>query len=118
MILFLQCLKECWLTHGWGRIEFDPTYQNQGFLMIKTYQSPYSKKLAKPRPSCFMEAGILTSFFSRLTGRDLLAIQISCESMGSDCNRFVIALEDRLAIVDSSIEEGLDYESIMTSLLS
>lgn len=118
MILFLQCLKECWLTHGWGRIEFDPIYQNQGFLMIKTYQSPYSKKLAKPRPSCFMEAGILTSFFSRLTGRDLLAIQISCESMGSDCNRFVIALEDRLAIVDSSIEEGLDYESIMTSLLS
>jgi uncharacterized protein len=119
MIDFLQCLKECWLTHGWGRFELDPAYHAQGLLIVKTFQSPYSKKLsAQTRPSCFMEAGILTSFFSRLTGRDLLAVQISCESMEADCNRFVLGVTERLEIVETFIEEGLDHESIIQRLLS
>ena len=45
--------------------------------------------------SCYLESGILTSFFSGLTGRALTAVQISCEYMGSDLNRFVLELSDR-----------------------
>ena len=46
MITFIQSLKECWLTHGWGKLEFDPQYQAQGFILIKTYNSPYVREIA------------------------------------------------------------------------
>lgn len=118
MITFLQCLKECWTTHGWGKLDFDPQYQDQGFIVIKTFQSPYSKPISSKLPSCYLEAGVLTSFFSRLTGRDLFAVQISCESLGSDCNYFVVGLAERLKRVESMIEGGLDREAIMQSLLT
>ncbi len=119
MMIFLQCMEQCWTTHGWGKLKFDPSHNAQGFLWIETTQSPYSKKMAnQSRPSCYLEAGILTSFFSRLTGRELLAAQISCESMGADCNRFVLALPERLAIVDTLLEEGLDHTAIMQRLLN
>jgi uncharacterized protein len=119
MNIFLNCLKQCWTTHGWGKFDFDPTYQAQGFLMVKTFQSPYSKQLSNMvRPSCYMEAGILTSFFSQLTGKNLVATQISCESMDADCNRFILGISDRLKVVDTLIEEGLDHEAIMQRLLN
>ncbi|AFY69150.1 4-vinyl reductase 4VR [Thalassoporum mexicanum PCC 7367] len=120
MLTFVQCLKECWKTHGWGKLEFDPTYQNKGFIVVKTYNSPYAKQLevTPDRPSCYLEAGILTSFFSRLTGRELLAEQISGESIGSDCNRFVIGLPDRLKSVEKMIETQTDHETIMQNLIS
>lgn len=118
MITFLQCMEQCWTTHGWGKLKFDPTHNAQGFLWIETTQSPYGRKMAnQSRPTCYLEAGILTSFFSRLTGRELLATQISCESMGADRNRFVLALPERLAIVDTLLEEGLDHTAIMQRLL-
>lgn len=118
MSIFLNSLKQCWITHGWGKLEFDPSYQAQGFILIKTFQSAYSQQLSgQSRPSCYLEAGILTSFFSRLTGRELLAAQISCESMGADCNRFVVGLGDRLSVVSSSIDRGLDYETIIEQLI-
>jgi len=118
MSIFLSSLKQCWITHGWGKLEFDPSYQAQGFILIKTFQSAYSQQLSnQSRPSCFLEAGILTSFFSRLTGRELLAVQTSCESMGDDCNRFVIGLGDRLSSVNKLIEQKLDHDAIMECLV-
>ncbi|MDX1977374.1 MAG: V4R domain-containing protein [Pseudanabaenaceae cyanobacterium bins.68] len=119
MATFLGCLQECWKTHGWGRIDLDATHQKRGFLMLKTTNSPYAKPLeTATRPSCYVEAGILTAFFANLTSRDLEAVQISCESLGADCNRFVLGLSDRLRSVDTLIEEGLDWQAIMQRLLT
>jgi uncharacterized protein len=119
MSVFLTSLKQCWITHGWGRLEFDPTYQSQGFILIKTSQSAYSQQLTnQSRPSCYLEAGILTSFFSRLTGRELLAVQTECESMGAEANWFVIGLGDRLNKINSLIEQGLDHKKIMENLIN
>ncbi len=118
MITFIQSLKECWKTHGWGKFEFDPQYQSQGFIIIKTYNSPYIHKIAgNTQPTGYLESGILTSFFTRLTGRELLAAQISCESLGADCNTYVIGLPERLQIVESFLNEGLSAEVIMQRLL-
>jgi len=117
MSIFLNSLKQCWTTHGWGKLEFDPSYQTQGFIVIKTSQSAYSQQFSgQSRPSCYLESGILTSFFSRLTGRDLIAVQTSCESMGADLNHFVLGLGDRLTIVNSLLEQGLNHDEIMGNL--
>lgn len=43
MVEFLQSLQQCWVTHGWGKLDLDQTYQHRGFLVIKTWNSPFAK---------------------------------------------------------------------------
>jgi len=120
MSTFVQCLKECWRTHGWGTFQFDPQHHAKGFILIKTTNSPYSRRLGQQekRPSAYLEAGVLTSFFCRLTGRNLLAVQIACESLGSSENIFVIGLEERLKKVSTMVNDGLCSDDIMANLLA
>ena len=118
MITFIQCLKECWITHGWGKFEFDPQYQAQGLILIKTYNSPYVHAITgNTLPTGYLESGILTSFFSRLTGRELLAVQTTCESLGGSCNTYIVGLPERLQIVDSFLNEGLDHATILQRVI-
>jgi predicted hydrocarbon binding protein len=85
---------------------------------VKTYNSPYVRAIAGNKlPTGYLEAGILTSFFSRLTGRELLATQTTCESLGAGCNTYIIGLPERLQIVESFLAEGLDHDTILQRLL-
>lgn len=115
MVEFLQCLKQCWKTHGWGTFDFDMSYYQQGLLVMKTCHSPFAA-VASPgkQPACFLEAGILSAFFSQLTGRELHCVQTTCESLGSDCNRFIIGLTQRLKPAEAWVEE--DHETILKRL--
>lgn len=116
MAEFMQSLKQCWSSHGWGKIELDQSYQDRGFLVVKVYNSPFAKHaLKQDQPTCHLEAGILASFFSQLTGRELHCIQTSCESMGSDCNRFVIGLPKRLEPAETMVT-NLEHAAIMQAL--
>jgi predicted hydrocarbon binding protein len=117
MVEFIQCLQECWKTLGWGTFELDQTYYQQGFLEVRIGHSPFAEKAPKwNRPVCFLEAGILSSFFSQLTGRDIHCLQTTCESLGADCNRFVIGLAERLKPAEAWVTEGQEHQNIMAQL--
>jgi len=118
MVEFLQCLQQCWKTHGWGTFDLDPSYSEQGFLVVKISNSLFAKTAPKSskRPACFLEAGILSSFFSQLTGRELHCLQTSCESLGSDCNRFILGLGDRLGPAEAIIEQGQEHDAVLGQL--
>lgn len=116
MVEFLQSLQECWSVHGWGKIELDQTYQNRGFLIVKIWNSAFARLAPKQnQPVCHLEAGVLASFFSQLTGKELHCIQIGCESLGADCNRFLLGLPQRLEPVETMVA-NLDHEAIMQQL--
>ncbi len=118
MLTFVRSLKEYWITHGWGQLEFDPEYRDRGLIVIKTYNSAYSRSLpGEQRPSCFLEVGILTSFFSRLVGRELVAVQTTCESLGADCNHFIIGIPERLGKVEQWVLDGMSHDAIMQKLV-
>jgi predicted hydrocarbon binding protein len=86
--------------------------------MVKTSNSPYTHVIAgNTLPTGYLESGILTSFFTRLTGRELLATQTTCESIGANCNTYVIGLPERLQIVESFLAEGLTHETILQRIL-
>jgi predicted hydrocarbon binding protein len=119
MAEFLNCLQQCWVTHGWGTIELDQTYQQQGFLILKIFNSPFATLAPKgTQPVCHLEAGILSSFFSQLSGRELHCLQISCESLGAECNRFVLGLAKRLEPAEIMLEQQQSHETIMERLCS
>ncbi len=117
MVEFLQCLKQCWKTHGWGTFDFDMNHYQQGFLVIKIWNSPFAQQpLQAKKPACFLEAGILSAFFSQITGRQLHCVQTSCESLQADCNRFVLGLPERLKPIAAWLDEGHEHEIIMAWL--
>ncbi len=118
MVEFVQCLRQCWITHGWGQIELDQTYQDRGFLVIEIQNSPFAQQAPKQnQPVCFLESGALSAFFSQLTGRELHCVQTTCESMGADCNRFVIGLPKRMEGVETMVT-NMDHDAIMQQLCS
>jgi hypothetical protein len=115
MFEFLQCLKQCWKTHAWGTFDLDVSNYQQGFLVVKTWNSAFAAFAPSGnRPVCFLEAGILSAFFSQLTGRELHCLQTSCESLGADYNHFILGLPHRLKPAEAWLEE--QHETILERL--
>ncbi len=116
---FLSCFKQCWKVHGWGVIDFDFDYYPQGLISVSTVNSPFAQTAPDNQEfSCQLEAGILSSFFTQLTGEELACIQTSCESMGAKHNTFIIGLETRIEVVKTWLEEESYEHSQILALLS
>lgn len=117
MIEFIQCLKECWKTHGWGILDLDLDYYNQGFLVFKIVNSPFVEAASGgQRPMGALEAGLLSAFFSQLTGQELHCVQTSCESLDAQGNYFIVGVAERLKVVPAWMAEGHDHTTIMKLL--
>lgn len=117
MVELLQSLKQCWKTHGWGIMNLEMDYYQQGFLVVTVENSAFAETAnGENKPQCFLEAGIFSAFFSGLTGRNLHCVQTSCESMEAESNRFVVGILDRLKPVEGWLEENQDHETIMKRL--
>ena len=118
MAEFTQALHQCWVTHGWGQISLDKSYQPNGFLVVKVRASAfihYAPKLE--RPVGFLEMGALQAFFSELSGQTLHCVQTACESLGAEENCFVLGVKDRLSPAETGVEQGLSHTEIMDLLV-
>lgn len=117
MAEFLSCFKQCWKTHGWGVIDFNFDYYPQGFILAKTVNSAMAENATQGKGfACQLEAGVLSAFFSQLTGEELACVQTSCESLGAEANHFVIGLGERVKLANAWLEEGHDHPTIMERL--
>ena len=86
-------------------------------MLIQTKNSPFAAKAPNwKRPVCFLEAGIFSSFFSRLTGRELHCVQLACETQGAEHNLFILGVNNRLQAVEALVDEGKDSETILKKL--
>ncbi len=117
MVELIQCLQQCWQTHGWGKFDLDLSYAQQGYLVATVQHSPFAAtSTTGKRPHCFTEAGIFSAFFSQLTGRDLHCIQTTCETLGAPMNTFVLGLRPRVSVVEAWLAEKHDHDTIMERL--
>ena len=117
MVELLQSLQQCWKTHGWGNINLDFDYYQQGLLVVKIEQSAFAATATSSgKPACFIESGLLSAFFSRLSGTELHCVQTACESLGAMCNLFILGLAKRLEPVPDWLEQGQNHNTIIESL--
>jgi predicted hydrocarbon binding protein len=117
MIELIQCLKQCWKAHGWGIIEPNFDHYQQGFLVVQITNSGFAKEIDSPeQPSCFIEAGLLSAFFSELSETDLHCVQTACESLGASSNWFILGIKKRLESVSEMVEQGQTHTAILQSL--
>jgi len=117
MIELIQCLKQCWKAHGWGLL--DPNFDDyeQGFLTIQVTHSAFAEAIPDPQqPSCFIEAGLLSAFFSELSATDLHCVQTECESLGASSNRFVLGTVKRVTPAEAMVAKKQTHTAIMQSL--
>jgi predicted hydrocarbon binding protein len=119
MGLFVQNLNQAWKTHGWGVLTVDWNHKDQGILVIRISNSPFAAMTPAhhTRPMGFLEAGLLSTWFSQLTGRSLACVQTASESLGADCNLFIITAEDRLKEGEAWVDAGLTHEQILEKLM-
>ena len=117
MIELIQCLKQCWKAHGWGTIEPNFDEYQQGFLVVQVKDSAFASTVKSPeKPSCYIEAGLLSAFFSELSGTNLHCVQTACESLGANSNLFILGLAKRLKPAAAMIEQGKPHAVILQSL--
>ncbi len=119
MIELVQCLKQCWKAHGWGTIELNFDDYQQGFLVVEIKQAAFVEMVESPeQPSCFVEAGLLSAFFSELSQTQLHCMQTDCESLGASSNLFILGLTKRLKPAEAMVEQGENHQAIMQRLRS
>ena len=117
MIELIQCLKQCWKAHGWGLIEPNFDYYQQGFLVVKIEGSAFASAVESPQePSCYVEAGLLSAFFSELSETKLHCVQTECESLGASCNMFILGLAKRLKPAEKMVSQKQTHSAIMQHL--
>lgn len=117
MVEFSESIKQCWKTYGWGVMDIDLSYYQQGYLVIKTTHSPFAQVAPKNnKPACFAEAGLLSAFFTQVSGKELNCVQTACESMGEEYNYFVLGIPDRVEKAQAWLTEGQDHQTIMERL--
>ncbi|MEL6930698.1 MAG: V4R domain-containing protein [Cyanobacteria bacterium J06600_6] len=117
MIELIQCLKQCWKAHGWGLLEPNFEDYQRGFLTIQVTHSAFVEAIADPQePSCFIEAGLLSAFFSELSATELHCVQTECESLGASSNLFILGLAKRLQTAEAMVAQGQKHTAIIQSL--
>ena len=116
-IELIECLKQCWQAHGWGLLEANFDDYQQGFLTIRVTHSAFAGEIVDPQqPSCFLEAGLLSAFFSELSAVNLHCVQTECESLGASSNLFILGLAQRLKAAESMVAKGQTHTAIMQTL--
>ncbi|MEN9223935.1 MAG: V4R domain-containing protein [Thermostichus sp. HHBFW_bins_43] len=126
MGILLDALSDLWATHGWGRLELDFSAGNQGLVQATVRNSGFAlaaraslrpEDSSAPRePAGYLESGVLASLFSLLSGRDLICVQTTCESLGADQNRFLIGTAQRLHNCEEWVRKGLSHDEILDRL--
>lgn len=119
MGLFIQNLQQAWKTHGWGILTLNWLHKDQGIVIVEIVHSPFSAMVPPPitRPMGFLEAGLLSTWFSQITGRDLSCVQTQSEQMGAESNLFVLTASERLKDAEAWVDEGMTHPQILEKLL-
>ncbi len=124
--ILIDSLTDLWATHGWGRLQLHFEHSDRGVVEATVFNSGFAKAAlaslpeeTKPdEPSCYMEAGVLASVFSALSGRALSCVQTTCESLGADRNRFIITTAERLQSCADWIRKGMSHAEIVDKLIA
>jgi predicted hydrocarbon binding protein len=76
---------------GWGRFELERFDPSQKSLAVKVYHSPFAEAYGSSTKSvCHFIRGVLGGMATTVFGREMIAKELACISMGDPCCRFEI----------------------------
>ena len=67
-------------------------------------------------PGCYLSAGMLADFFSRLAGAQLVAMEVECRSMGHERCRFLLGSAETMQHVYDAMTQSVAYDQALASM--
>jgi predicted hydrocarbon binding protein len=67
-------------------------------------------------PGCYLSAGMLADFFSRLADAQLVAMEVECRSMGHERCRFLLGSAETMQHVYDAMTQSVGYEDALASM--
>jgi hypothetical protein len=99
---------------GWGQPRFDFAAANEGVLAISVARSALADVAARSAATpaareraCALLSGVFSGTLSHLAGRKLVAREVRCRAQGADECAFVVVASERAAVVDQSLQTGV-----------
>ncbi len=100
---------------GWGTLRVERTGP-RGLTLTSSDWAESEPGAGEEYPSCFLSAGMLADFLTRLAGGETVAImEVECRSRGDARCRFFAGAPPTLEAVYAALSEGRDYETVFAS---
>lgn len=117
MAVFQACLTTGMGRHGWGRLSFDLSRRDAGFVVVTASDTPFARlRGSTNKPAEPLLAGVLAGLFSRFSGQELDCLQTECIACGAPAGRFVLGLARRMTSASEWAAAGKTHDEILSGL--
>jgi predicted hydrocarbon binding protein len=116
------CLADAFAYHGWGKLSLDLGLADSGLAVVTLSDSVMPSLVRESdRPVDHLMTGLLAAVFSHFAGSVLDCVQTECPTRGAQASRFILALPEAIARIESWIEAApsetpLSHEAIVQKL--
>lgn len=100
---------------GWGSVSLDMLHDSVMTLDSADWaeSDPAS---AMQFPGCYLSAGLLAEFFSRVGGTTIAVMEVECRSMGSERCRFLLGSAETMQHVYDGMTQGVHYDAALGAM--
>ena len=106
---FRQRAVEYFQACGWGTLEISTI----GAAVVALDSADWAEAdsaAALPHPGCYLTAGLLADFFTRMAGAPLATMEVECRSMGHAHCRWLLGSTEAIHAVYAAMSEGTPYQ--------
>lgn len=105
-------LSDFFQSLGWGAVTVEQLGK-AGLTVDSTNWAEAEPGSNAERPCCYLSAGMLASFLSRLAGSNVAVMEVECRSSNDARCRFLAGAPDTLQTVYESMSGGGDYRQAL-----
>lgn len=83
---FAVRVRDIYSRYGWGSIQFRDVDPKSGELVFWVKNSPLARGVRSKEPRCYFVRGFVEGMISELLGTEVVAVEVSCETVtGQHC---------------------------------
>ena len=100
---------------GWGPITV-ATLHDAAISVDAASWAEAQPQGGMPFPGCYLSAGLLADFFTRLAGEPLVAMEVECRSAGHAQCRFLLGSAETIQHIYDGLVNGVDYGTTLAGM--
>ena len=112
---FQQRASQFFSDLGWGSVTLE-TLHDSVLAVDAANWAEANPAGGMEYPACYLSAGMLADFFSRLAGVQLVAMEVECRSMGHERCRFLLGSAETMQHVYDAMAQGVAYDGALASM--
>ncbi len=107
-----EVLSRFFSSLGWGAVEVT-TIGDAAFAVDSPDWAEAQPEAQLPYPGCYLTAGMLADFMSRIADAALAVMEVECRSKGDGRCRWLVGAPETLTSLYQHMAQGADYRAIL-----